>query len=216
MPPAIAASLLADTATLAVAVVGLCLAVLSLAWNVVSFVLSRRAKLVPEITATVQIFEPENRAVLTFVNMGEGTARHLLFLGRFGRNYSQGPVENGVLIPHAVKTAEPEFATPVTGEDDEPLIWTYMDGRGHIYARGNDGQRVRFHAKGGRRELGAIFAELYPQEADLAHAWSSRPSRWIGDKRATKGQQGLPRPAEIASRVLGFLRRIRLGRSRRT
>jgi hypothetical protein len=165
------------------AVIALVLSVIGLVWNVLSWAFGRVARNRPHVLATV-IEEPADSigaASIGFVNAGEGLARFVLFLAATPDKLVQGGVGDGVLLPHAQTVTELPIKLPVNTDEDIPLVWTYMDRRGNIYARSNHRRRVKRYKSKKRRELGAIFRDFYPDATVPDDFATVRPSRWIGD-----------------------------------
>jgi hypothetical protein len=150
------------------AVVGtlaLVVAVLALGWNILSWLLERRRRGWPDVTATVLRFPNGVVSQLMLVNAPEaGQARYLHFIGVADDRLVQGLAGTGFLAPgESVR-----FNLPLdVHEQRTPFVWVCLDTSGNIHARSNDGELKRYSKRRVRKgrvpaELTAIFEALYP------------------------------------------------------
>jgi hypothetical protein len=154
-----------DNYAAVVATLALVIAALALVWNIVSWVLERRHRGRPDVTATILKFPDGTVSWLMLVNgPGAGQARYLHYLGVADGKRVQGLAGLGFLAPGETV----HFNLPLDVEElRTPIVWVCLDTSGNVHARSNDGEIRRYSKRSvseGRApaELEAIFKALYP------------------------------------------------------
>jgi hypothetical protein len=149
--------------TLTVAILAFTVAAISVAWHIGNTIAERRSRR-PSVVATITGMSGEP-ALVTFTNVSPSHARVVTYLAVEGGNrYEGGVPPHAHLAPNETQTMKARFRFRA---GRTVMIWAWLDEHGNVYARNNDGHRIRYDTKRAKSErvtLDSLFDQLYPRE----------------------------------------------------